>query len=774
MNPTTSYVVSGYIIEEGSLEQLLGVTVYDPNFKTGTISNGYGFYSLKLEAGEHTLIVSHLGHVQKELQINVEGDIELNITLSQKTESLDEVVVTSNGAMQSKVTQMSKLTLKPNDVKDLPALLGETDVLKTLQLLPGIQGGTEGSSGFFVRGGTPDQNLIILDDAVVYNTNHLFGFFSVFNGDAIKSVEAFKGGFPARFGGRLSSVVKVDMKDGNKEELHGKLNVGLISSSIVLEGPIKKNKTSFILSARRTYADALARPFQNISTNGISGYHFGDLNLKFHHIINSKNKIYWSNYLGQDRFKFDFRDDFTRERTRLGWGNITSSLRWNHQFNNKLFANTALVYSGYKFRITDEFEDSFNGTTNQSSFDTSSAINDYSLKSDFEFYPNAQHAVRFGASTTIHNFTPQRVSSRDSFIADDINREQVLNSLESAIYLEDDWRISDKLRFAPGFRLSHFNFESTNYVNPELRVALSYQLQSDLAIKASYSNMNQYIHLLSSSGIGLPTDLWVSSTEEVRPQQSQQIALGLAKDFLNRSYSFTMETYYKKLDDVIAYREGASFLVLDDLESGAELNWEEDITSGQGWAYGAEFLLRKQKGNLTGWLGYTLAWSERQFDELNLGRKFFDRYDRRHDISLVGIYKPNNRFTFSGSWVFNTGSNFTLPTLQGLRLDNAPIRSSNFFNSFGNENFTTARNNFRGESSHRLDLSVQFHKKRKSGSTRTWGFSLYNAYARQNPFIYTLEESNFDFNDPNATVENELKRTSILIAIPSVNYSIKF
>ena len=475
-NPAKSYVLSGYVLEEGSGEQLLGVTLYEPNSGTGTISNSYGFYSLKLEAGEHKLIVSHLGYVQKELLITVDGNLELNIYLSQKTESLDEVVVTSDGIKQSRVTQMSKLTLKPNDVKDLPALLGETDVLKTLQLLPGIQGGTEGSSGFFVRGGTPDQNLIILDDAVVYNSNHLFGFFSVFNGDAIKSVEAFKGGFPARFGGRLSSVVKIDMKDGNKEELHGKLNVGLISSSIVLEGPIKKEKTSFILSARRTYADALARPFQNISVDGISGYHFGDLNLKFHHIINAKNKIYWSNYLGQDRFKFDFRDDFTRERTRLGWGNITSSLRWNHQFNNKLFANTALVYSGYQFRITDEFEDSFNGSTSQSSFDTSSGINDFSLKTDFEFYPNAKHSLRFGASTTLHNFTPQRVSSMDSFIAEDIRREQVLNSLESAIYVEDDWRISDKLRFAPGFRLSHFNFENTNYLNPELRVALSYQL----------------------------------------------------------------------------------------------------------------------------------------------------------------------------------------------------------------------------------------------------------------------------------------------------------
>ena len=773
-NPTTSFIVSGYIVEEGSGEQLLGVTVYDPISDTGTISNSYGFFSLKLTTGEHKLIVSHLGYLQKEMQINVDDNLELNISLSLKTESLDEVVVTSEGIKESKVTQMSKLTLKPNDVKDLPALLGETDVLKTLQLLPGIQGGTEGSSGFFVRGGTPDQNLIILDDAVVYNSNHLFGFFSVFNGDAIKSVEAFKGGFPARFGGRLSSVVKIDMKDGNKEEIHGKLNVGLISSSIVLEGPIKKEKTSFILSARRTYADALARPFQNISVDGIAGYHFGDLNLKFHHIINTKNKIYWSNYLGQDRFKYDFRDDFTRERTRLGWGNITSSLRWNHQFNNKLFANTALVYSGYQFRITDEFEDSFNGTTSQSSFDTSSGINDFSLKTDFEFYPNTKHSFRFGAGTTLHNFTPQRVSSRDSFITDDINREQVLNSLESAIYLEDDWRISDKFRFAPGFRLSHFNFENTNYLNPELRLGISYQLQPDLALKASYSNMNQYIHLLSSSGIGLPTDLWVSSTDEVRPQRSQQVALGLAKDFLNKSYSFTIEGYYKKLDDVIAYREGASFLVLDDLESGAELNWEEDITAGQGWAYGAEFLLRKQKGNFTGWLGYTLAWSERQFDELNLGRKFFDRYDRRHDISVVGIYKPSNRFTFSGSWVFNTGSNFTLPNLQGLRLDNAPVRNSNFFNFFENEEFTTSRNNFRGESSHRLDLSVQFHKKRKNGSTRTWGFSLYNAYARQNPFIYTLDESDFDFNDPNATVQNELSRTSILIAIPSVNYSIKF
>lgn len=786
LQSSNDYTISGYITETGSGENLLGVSIYVPELKLGTVSNDYGFFSLTLPEGTHEVYISYIGYATQIKKIALSKDETWALELATSAESLNEVVVTADEKIkESKVTQMSVVKINPSVVQDVPALLGEKDVLKTLQLLPGIQAGSEGSSGFFVRGGTPDQNLIVLDDAVVYNSNHLFGFFSVFNGDAIKSVEAFKGGFPARFGGRLSSVIKIDMKDGNKEKLSGKFNIGLISSSVLLEGPINKGKTSFIVSGRRTYADILAQPFikaQNDSdSNSSGGYYFADLNFKIHHIFSPKDKIYWSNYFGRDKFyandKYSFNDgtdDYYEDKVRLGWGNITSTLRWNHQYNSKLFSNTSLIFSNYEFKVTADSEESFQGELEEFSFNTSSGINDYTGKIDFDYFPNSKHSIRFGALATRHSFTPQRVLIKDDFVGN-IDTKQELNSFEGGLYVEDDWRITDKLRFSPGFRLSYFKYKEQEYINPEPRFSLAYNFKPDLAFKASYTKMNQYIHLLSSSGIGLPTDLWVSSTDKVKPQTSEQFAIGMAKDFFDKDYSITVEGYYKTMNDVIAYKEGASFLALNGLGSGNTLDWEENITAGQGWAYGGEVLLRKQTGKLTGWLGYTLSWSERQFDELNLGKKFFDRYDRRHDISLVGIYKPHDHISLSATWVLSSGNNYTLPNLQRIDITNGfPIRTSNGFFFGETEEFATQRNNFRGETSHRLDLGIQLHKKLKKGRERTWGFSLYNSYARQNPFIYTVDQSRYDWRDPNATIEKELKRTSVLMLIPSFNYTYKF
>lgn len=772
------FTISGYVAETGSKENMLGVSIYVPELKLGTTTNDYGFFSLTLPAGQYEILISYIGYATGQRQIDLREDTVWTISLDPAAESLDEVsVIANNKVKESKVTQMSTVRINPLDIQDVPALLGEKDVLKTLQLLPGIQGGSEGSSGFFVRGGTPDQNLIILDDATVYNSNHLFGFFSVFNGDAIKSVEAFKGGFPARFGGRLSSVIKIDMKDGNKERLSGKINVGLISSSALLEGPINKGKTSFIVSGRRTYADVLAQPFLN-EEDGKGGYYFADLNFKIHHIFSPKDKLYWSNYYGRDKFYSNYKDEFSNDKTRLGWGNITSTLRWNHQFGNKLFANTSAIFSNYNFKITNDYEEDSEFNQETYSFSTSSGINDFTLKTDFDYFSNSRHSIRFGALATRHNFTPQRTLIKDDF-SGNINQTQQLNSLEGALYVEDDWKLNNKLRVSPGLRLSYFNYEDKNYVNPEFRLGLAYSVKNDLAVKASYSQMNQYIHLLSSSGIGLPTDLWVSSTDRVKPQTSQQFAVGIAKDFFDKDYSATLEGYYKTMNDIIAYKEGASFLALDDLGSGKTIDWQDNITSGEGFAYGAEILLRKQSGKLTGWLGYTLSWSERQFDELNLGNKFFDRYDRRHDISLVGIYKPHERITLSATWVLATGNNYTLPNLQRLDFDSGfQLRDpNNFFNNYGTKEFATARNNFRGETSHRLDLGVQFHKKKSKNRERIWGLSLYNAYARQNPFIYTIDNTYEDFGDMDETnnmEQKELVRTSVLLLIPSINYTFKF
>ncbi len=748
------YTISGYVKESGSQEYLPMVSLYIPAINAGTTSNDYGFFSLTLPKGTHELVISFVGYSTIKKNIDLQNDLKLNFEMQPSIESLDEVIINSErGINESEVTQMSVVTIKPSEIQDIPAILGEKDVIKALQLMPGIQRGNEGSAGFFVRGGTPDQNLIILDEAPVYNSNHLFGIFSVFNGDAIKSIETFKGGFPARFGGRLSSVLKIDTKNGNKERLSGKVNIGLISSSLVLEGPINKGKTSFIFSGRRTYADLLSKPFQ--PSDFKAGYHFTDLNFKVHHVFSEKDKLYWSNYFGQDRFSSIEKFDDELFKSKLFWGNITSTLRWNHQFNDKFFSNTSLIFSNYKFGlgVEEEFRDE------KFLFTLNSGINDYGIKTDFEYYPNPNHSIRFGVASTYHNFVPKQSKLRATD-QDNNDIKQEIGSIESAIYAEDNWKITDFLSFSPGVRLTHFNFESTNYFNFEPRATLAWNIKPDLALKASYAKMNQYIHLLSNSGIGLPTDLWVSSTDRLKPQVSKQYALGLAKDFLDDGYSITLEGYYKKMDDVISYKEGASFLLLEDLETGTEIDWEDNITTGQGWAYGTELLLRKKTGKLTGWLGYTLSWSERQFDELNQGRTFFSRYDRRHDLSLVGIYKPNKKITLSGSWVFSTGNNFNLPDRQALpNTNNFPIPISLYGEDSGT--FSTERNNFRGESYHRLDLGIQFHKKFAKHRERTWAFSVYNIYGRKNPFFYY-------FNN------NQLKKVSVLQFIPSVNYTYKF
>jgi len=761
--PQAKHTISGYINEFGSKESLPAVSIYIPKLQKGTTTNDYGFFSLTIPAGTYEVFVSYIGYKTIKQVINLNDDFKLNLDLEPGVESLDEVIIDGNkGVNESEITQMSVVSIKPAEIKELPAILGEKDVLKSLQLLPGIQGGTEGTSGFYVRGGTPDQNLIILDEAPVYNANHLFGIFSVFNGDAIKSIETFKGGFPARFGGRLSSVLKIDMKNGNKERFTGKFNIGLISSSLLLEGPIKKGKTSFIFSGRRTYLDLLTLPFQQSSFK--SGYYFTDFNFKIHHVINEKNKLYWSNFYGKDNFYIN--DNFSpndRFKSRLGWGNISSTLRWNHQFSNKFFANTSLIFSNYKFEVFSI--DTFNGETNK--YNINSGINDYGLKVDFNYYPSTNHSIRFGAHSTFHEFTPKQ-SKIEETGQNTISTNQILESFESAVYFEDDWKITNKLSLSPGIRFSHFQYEKLNYFKPEPRLAMSWNLKPDLAIKSSYSIMNQYVHLLSNSGIGLPTDLWVTSTDKIKPQISEQIALGLAKDFLEEGYAFTLEGYYKKMDNVISYKEGASFLVLDNLESDEEIDWEENITSGQGWAYGTEVLFRKKTGKFTGWLGYTLSWSERQFDLINQGKKFFARYDRRHDISLVGIYKPNEKITFSSTWVLSSGNNFNLPDKVALsNTNNFPISVNSEFNPFGSLSgitsaFNTERNNFRGETFHKLDLAVQFHKKFSKTRERTWGFSVYNAYNRKNPFYYY-------FND-----DDRFTKVSVLQLIPSFNYTYKF
>ena len=759
----SKYIVSGYVREKGSGELLPGVNVFHPESKAITTTNTYGFFSLRLPASDSlTLTFSYVGYQTQVKTIAFRANLELNMEL-QSSATLAEVVIVAGKATtrNSENVQMSNISIPIAQIKNIPALLGEKDVMKVLQLMPGVQKGSEGNSGIYVRGGGPDQNLIMLDDAVVYNASHLFGFFSLFNGDALKSVEMTKGGFPARYGGRLSSVIELNMKDGNKEKLHGEGGIGLIASRLMLEGPLKKGVSSFLISGRRTYVDLIARPFMPNDDKG--GYHFYDLNTKVNYDLGRKNKLYLSGYFGNDRFfaksKYGAGD---YSNNGFNWGNATGTFRWNHLFNNQLFSNTSLIFSKYRFNV---FSDEKDGRETFE-LDYFSSIRDLGLKYDMDFLPNPRHAIKIGMLSTYHQFKPSALVVNDPGEKKLIKEVRDIDVVETGVYAEDTFRPTERLQLNGGLRLAYFAAKNKSYVRPEPRIAASYKLPNNLALKASYAGMNQFVHLLSNTGIGLPTDLWVPSTNRVKPQRSQQVAVGLAKDFPERNLALTIEGYYKKSSDIIGYKEGASFLLIDDPESADEINYEDNITSGQGWSYGTELLLQRKVGRLSGWFGYTLSWTQLQFDELNFGKKYYARYDRRHDISLVGVYELKKRITLSGTWVYGTGNALTMPQGSYKTAEHIPQGYKDYNNSrtvtvYGD------KNSFRMAPYHRLDLGIQFHKKKKWGE-RTWEISFYNAYSRQNPFFYYLDEGNFNSND------TRLKQLSLFPIIPSFSYSFKF
>ncbi|MGB1037284.1 MAG: TonB-dependent receptor [Bacteroidia bacterium] len=771
----TTYTLSGYVKEQGSKELLLGVTVYTSDKSAGTVSNNFGYYAMQLPAGTHTVLYSFVGYGTVEKTVTIDADKVVNVELSSTQKEIGEVVIKGSKSYKkvSEEVQMSTIEIPIKTIKDIPALLGEKDVLKVLQLMPGVQSGSEGQSGLYVRGGGPDQNLIILDGATVYNAQHLFGFFSLFNGDALRSVELVKGGFPARYGGRLSSVIDMNMKDGNKEKYTGEVGIGLISSKGVLEGPFAKGKGSFIVSGRRTYIDALAQPIILAVNNGnTAGYYFYDLNAKANYEINDKNRVYVSGYFGRDKFYLNNEEKFENQsyktKVNFGWGNATGTARWNHLFGPKLFSNTSLIYSFYELAIEANEEEN---NSNVFSLRYGSGIEDFSLKQDFDWYANNKHKVKFGGVITHHTFTPDALVLKDQIFGEDLNRKTKYKSIESGLYIEDELKINRRLKSLYGVRLSTFTSGDKTYVNPEPRAAFSYNIKSDLALKASYATMNQYIHLLSTSGVGLPTDLWVPATEKVKPQNSQQVALGVAKDFEKQNFSLTVEGYYKTMNNIIGYKEGASFLAIqvDGAEGAESVSWEDNITSGQGESYGAEFLVQRKQGKFTGWVGYTLAWTTHQFDDLNDGKRFSARYDRRHDISVVAQYKIKENMTLSATWVYGTGNAITLPlsTYQSSTLGSrSSLEQFDFFRP-GTE--YTDRNDFRMRAYHRADIGLQVSKKKKRG-VRTWEFSAYNLYNRRNPFYYTIgPEKRFDFNS-----KQVLKQVSLFPLLPSVSWNYKF
>lgn len=757
------YSISGYVKELGSSELLPGVTVYLPSKNIGTTTNSYGFYSITL-AEEDTVALnfSFLGYATEVRKISLHSNVVLDIFLDPASDVLEEVVIQKERAQEriAETPQMSHVDIPIKQIKAIPALFGEKDVLKVLQLMPGVQKGTEGTSGLYVRGGGPDQNLIILDDATVYNANHLFGFFSVFNGDALKSVELYKGGFPARFGGRLSSVIEMSMKEGNKEKLAGEFGVGLISSRLTLEGPLVKNKASFLISARRTYIDALIYPL--LPQESKFGYNFYDLNAKVNYDFGRNNKIYLSGYFGRDKFFARFSENQEKFSSGILWGNGTSTLRWNHLFSNKLFANTSLVFSNFRFKIFAENE----SPDQNLSLQYYSGIRDFSLKHDIDFLPNPQHSIKAGVLLTHHTFTPSAVVAEVGESKERIISE--LKAIESAVYVEDLFKPTNRIFINGGFRISNFTTQGKTYFNPEPRLSASYKVKENVAVKGSFATMNQYLHLLSNTSIGLPTDLWVPATKNVQPQRSNQVAAGVVRDFTKGNFSMSLEGYYKKSNNVIGYKEGASFLMLGDPSNGNEVSWEKNVASGNAWSYGAEFLLQKKYGRFSGWIGYTLSWTQMQFDSINKGKKFYAKYDRRHDISLVGIYRISDQVTLSSTWVYGSGNAITLP-IGSYNTNPHQIYSGNT-----NDNNVTEfseRNAFRMASYHRMDISLQLHRELSWGGERTWEISLYNAYSRRNPFFYFIDT---EYNQSNNTSRNVLKQVSLFPILPSISYSLKF
>ena len=769
------HTISGYVKEAGSGELLIGVNIYLADHRTGTITNTYGFFSLTLpETDSIEITASYVGFRSETKKVSLHDDVELNFSL-QSNIILGEVTVTAERAeKQSQSVRMSTITVPVAQVKNIPSLLGEKDVMKVLQLMPGVQKGSEGSSGLYVRGGGPDQNLIILDDAIVYNASHLFGFFSLFNGDALKSIELTKGGFPARYGGRLSSVLEMNMKEGNKEKWHGEGGIGLISSRLTLEGPIVKNKSSLLLSGRRTYADIILRPIMNSmedmdGTN--AGYYFYDLNAKVNYDFGRKNKLYLSGYFGKDKFyaKIKDPDQDINEKAGLQWGNATATLRWNHLFSNKLFSNTSLVFSDYKFGITYDKKDKAKNENFYAEY--FSGIRDLSLKYDIDYLPSPSHWIKAGGIVISHRFTPYVFIEVDEQINVSKKEKDQTDGLESGIYVEDTWQPVPNIKINGGLRFSHFLAQKEQYHFFEPRLSAAWRFGNDFALKGSYASMNQYIHMISNTGINLPTDLWVPTTDRVKPQQSRQVALGVVKDISVPEISFSIEGYYKTMNNVLGYKEGATFIQLEEAATGEGINWEDNVTSGKGWSYGLEFLVHKKEGRFSGWIGYTLSWTQMQFDSLNFGKKFYARYDRRHDLSLVGTFRVNDHITLSGTWVYGTGNAVTMPNsvYSTPQYSNIYIYDNiyPYHNSYDIKEYSQ-KNNYRMAPYHRLDMGIQFHKEKKWGE-RIWEISIYNVYNRKNPFFYTVDYMNYGGGS-----YTRLKQVSLFPIIPSFSYSFKF
>jgi len=755
------YTISGYINDADTGETLIGANIFDANNQSvGSSSNAYGFYSLSLEKGEYQLLVSYLGYNNQVKNISLSQDITLDFDLTQGV-VIEEVTISAKESEKDKnvqSTQMGQVELPMESIKKLPALLGEVDILKTLQLLPGVLSSGEGGSGFYVRGGGPDQNLVLLDEAVVYNTGHLLGFFSVFNADAIKNTTLIKGGMPASYGGRLSSVVDVQMRDGNNRYYQAEGGVGIISSRLTLQGPIQKDKSSFLVSGRRTYALDLAQPFLEGGTFEGTNYYFYDFNTKINFKLSDKDKIFFSGYFGRDVLNFRQPErDFSFD---LPYGNTTATARWNHLFSDKLFMNLSVIFNDYQFAFTGGQEDFV--------FQVESAVEDVNLKLDFDYYPNPSHSIKYGVNSTYHKLTPNTASAMNGDVEFSTDFEPKY-AQETGIYIQDDIKINPKLSINAGFRLSLFNqlgpytskidgqeydrFQSAqNYTGYEPRLSGKYTVSKDMSIKGAITFTNQYLHLVTNSGSTLPTDIWVPSTEIIKPQSGIQYALGLFRNFDDAMWETSIEIYYKDLKNQIDYAED----YVNDF--GTEV--EDSFVFGIGRAYGSEFFLRKNRGKLSGWIGYTLARTERSFDDIEDGRWYPAVYDRKHDLSVVANYEINEKWELGAAFIYGSGRWYT------------PYQSFYFVEGNIAPEFGP-RNSAQLEAYHRLDLSLTYTPKAKVEKLYkgSWNLSFYNIYNRKNPyFIYYDAVTNRE----TGSTKLEAFKVTIFPIIPSISYNFKW
>jgi len=745
-----TYTLSGYVRNSANNEVLLGATVAVPALNIGTITDEKGFYSLQLPKGTHTLQATYVGFDTLSRTLTVTAAQRMNLLLEPATTTLQEVEVQASTLQQRlNDTRMSVETLTSQEAKLLPALFGEVDLVKTLQLKPGVQSGGEGSSGLYVRGGGPDQNLVLLDEALVYNPSHLFGFFSVFNPDAVKSVELYKGGFPAQYGGRLSSVVDVAMQDGNQEQLGITGGLGLISSRLTVDGPIGKDKANFVVSGRRTYIDLFTRQLNRLMEdkedyNPIPDYYFYDLNGKVSYKLGDRDNLYVSGYYGNDIFGFSdagFKFGFN-------WGNRMATLRWRHKFSDRLYATTSLGTTVYQYTIKN--------TIDAFSLRLTSNIRDYTFTTDFDLYLSGGHSIKFGAMGTRHHFTVGRLNFEADDESQNFGAGNNYDATQFGAYLSDDYQVNARLSLNYGLRLSGFNNSGKTYFALEPRLSAKYALSESASVKASYADMMQYVHLLSNSGASLPTDIWYPSTPFVRPQRSRQVALGYSKVLGRGKYLFTNEVYYKWMHHQIDFRDGANLFVNDSLEN--------EFLFGKGQSYGSEFYLEKMKGKTTGWIGYTLSWTYRRFDEINEGRRFPTRYDRRHDLSLVLLRQLGKRLQLTGAFTYGTGNAYSVPVAR-FAFQDVEGRDPTVVPIF------TDRNSFRLAAAHRLDLGLVYKLRPKRGQADLT-FSVYNVYNRRNPYFVYFDQVKEE--ETGAILGFQAKQVSLFPTIPSVTYNFKF